>query len=347
MVLIFIGLLLLILLLLCLVPIRYRLKGRYQEKLKLRGDVTWLLHLVHIWGGAINLQILCKIRLLGFTLKKLHIGNWGEEPEPEEKIDEASDPLPGESSPALPKEAEAKMQKGPEEKKESDQKKPEPKKEEKKKEENKKEEKKKEKYEALFEALDKREQRKQEALKKAEESAGEQAQETPEEEEGAAEGLEKLRQFLEQADAFWEDEANQKAVRLLERQLMKLGRHLLPTRFQLEGEIGLSDPAATGRLVGQIYRFYPLYGSHIRVDGIFDRKEINLYGDVRGRFRLGILVEILIRLALNKRLREWFWQLRRKDHQEEDGEEDRNGDAGKTAASSEKKKEKVRGRDSR
>lgn len=284
------GLIILLILLICLVPIRYQIKGRVAEGVKARGDVTWLLHLIHVWLAAINAQILCKIKGLGFCLKKLHLGNWGEE------AAERADAGREETSPSekAPREVSAKQdkEKAKEDKKASA-------KQEKKAEAAPK----KDKYDRLFEALEEEEKR------KAREKEGPEAELS---EESKAR-LKKNRHILRQVQDFWEDEKNREAVALIRRQFLKLGKHMLPTHFLLEGEIGLKDPAATGELVGKIYRFYPLYGDHIRLQGVFDRQTVNLYGELKGRFRLGILVEILIRLLLNKRCRSWARQMLKKD----------------------------------
>ena len=69
-----------------------------------------------------------------------------------------------------------------------------------------------------------------------------------------------------------------------------IGKHFLPTLFRIEGRLGLGDPARTGRLVGTISAFYPVYGDSIRLDGVYDRKETDLYLHIKGRIRLGIFV---------------------------------------------------------
>lgn len=284
------GLLILLILLICLVPIRYQIKGRVSEGVKARGDVTWLLHLIHLWLAAINAQILCRIKALGFCLKKLHLGNWGEE--------EAETAESGRKEASLPEKASGEVPVKQDKEKKKEEKKTSGK-------QGKKTEAapKKDKYERLFEALEEEEKR------KAREEKGPEAELS---EESKAR-LKKIRDILRRVQDFWEDEQNREAVALIRRQFLKLGKHMIPTHFLLEGEIGLKDPAATGELVGKIYRFYPLYGDHIRLQGVFDRQTVNLYGELKGRFRLGILVEILIRLLLNKRCRSWARQMLKKD----------------------------------
>ena len=138
-------------------------------------------------------------------------------------------------------------------------------------------------------------------------------EEAPEEKGG---GIEKLEALIDKVSDFWDDDKNRYTVELILKQLKKLGKHLLPTYFQLEGRLGLGDPAKTGRIVGQVYRFYPLYGNHIRLDGVYDEKVAEGTVEIRGRIRLGILVEIAVRLLLNKNFRKWLRQMKKKDKSE-------------------------------
>ncbi len=131
----------------------------------------------------------------------------------------------------------------------------------------------------------------------------------------------KLRRWYDLAKDFLEDEQSTEAVALIGRQLRRIGRHFLPTLFRIEGRLGLGDPARTGRLIGKIYAFYPVYGDAIRLDGVYDRKEIDLYLHMKGRLRLGIFVGAALRLLMNRRIRQWIRQLiRKKKEDAKDGE---------------------------
>ncbi|MBO4838601.1 MAG: hypothetical protein J5493_04440 [Lachnospiraceae bacterium] len=304
------ALVLLIVLLICLVPIRYQIKARVSEGVKAKGDITWLLHLIHVTLAAINAQILCKIKALGICLKKLHLGKWGEEEKEEtgSGLEDSERSEKAETDKEAEKQAEKKDDKkdgGEEEAEDAGSG-----------EEEKASSRKKDKYEALFKALDEREKKKEEARAKAQNGEEEAASS----DDPSRKTSEKLQELIDKVSAFWDDEKNRDAVALIERQLLRLGKHVVPTHFLLEGEIGLKDPGATGRLIGKIYRFYPLYGSHIRVDGVFDRQTVNLYTELKGRLRLGIFVEIALRLLLNKRCRTWLKQLLHKDKPAKSGE---------------------------
>ncbi len=340
------GLVLLILLLVLFVPLRYNVKGRYHEQLKAKLSVSWLLKLIHVKAEAIQTQIRVRICVFGHAFKKMYLGNWGDEKKTgeeagndtkdtdgEQKADtSASDPKGKAAEPAVTeKKEEAAPPPAPEE--------PQAEKEQ---EQPPKEEKKKDRYDALFEKLEQKAAEKQaelDAVKARKEAAGkakekkrqeESAEPAPEAAEESEEGsfLKTASEWIEKISDFWDDEKNQDAVYLIEKQLLRLGKHLLPTRFQVEGELGLGDPAKTGQIIGKIYRFYPLYGEHIRLDGVYDEKRINIYTEVGGRIRLGVIVGAALRLLLNARIRRWIKQLKHRNDGEEDGEEKKTKRAG-------------------
>ncbi len=162
-------------------------------------------------------------------------------------------------------------------------------------------------------------------------------EEKPEEEkpgavpEEAEDGAEDFREMIRKVEAFLDDEKNQYTIHLILKQLRKLGKHLLPTKFLIEGKLGLDDPAKTGEIIGKVYRFYPLYGDHIRLDGVYDEKVTNVYTEIAGRIRLGILVEIAVRLLLNKNFRQWIG-LKKKKNKKDSKEEGQPGTQPEAAA---------------
>ncbi len=277
------GLVLLIVVLVLCVPIRYNVKARYQDAFKAKAGVHWLLRFIHVKLEAINAQIRVRICAFGHCFKKLYIGSWGEESAEESAAETPEAKKPGAKESAAAEESRKKA----DEKKKKKAEEPEKKKAE-------LSEEKKDPFDAVFESM-------------------EEEEEVPEEKGG---GAEKIQALIEKVSDFWDDDKNRFTVELILKQLKKLGKHLLPTYFQLEGRLGLGDPAKTGRIVGQVYRFYPLYGEHIRLDGVYDEKVTEGTVEIRGRIRLGILVEIAVRLLLNKNFRKWLRQLSSKDGDE-------------------------------
>lgn len=316
--LVLLGILLVVLLLLLLVPLRYGLEGRFREGLKARVDGSWLLKLVHVRGEAINSQIRLRFLGLGHCFKKWYFGPWEQE-ETESEIAEqgaAGETPPGEAAsvPAAEHKAPKKEEPAGEEPKEKSKKKA-----------SRAAEKAREKYESLFEEL----QQAQEARKKAAEADDNPASEAQEEEKKNL--LRRANDLTEKIIDFWDDEDNQEAVYLIQKKLRDVGQHLLPTDFLLQGELGLKDPSATGQIVGWVYRLYPLYGDHIRLDGLYEEERIDIYLRLGGRIRLGTLVAAAGRLYMNRRIRRWIRELRHKKKEKAggakapDGEGESNG----------------------
>ena len=130
---------------------------------------------------------------------------------------------------------------------------------------------------------------------------------------------------------------NRKTARLIGKQLKKLGRHLKPTKFLLEGELGFDDPAKTGKIMGLLYSLYPILGEHVRIDGNYEEPAVRLRLEMKGRFRLGIIAEVGIRLLLDKDLRRWIKKLTHKDKGEEAGKAGENGETAAEAADRDRK----------
>ena len=263
-----------IILLLLLVPVRYHLKARFEKKVKARLSVGWLLKLIQLKITAINLQALLRLKLLWFSLYKCHLGNWGEEEEdtsPDRKEEKQTQALKSDNQNISSKDKD----------KIKDKKSTAP---------AAFAEKKKQDFDPLFEELAKIEA---EEAKKDADDGKDDAEESPE-------------AFYRKIMIFLEDEKNQESLALCVRQLKKLGKHLQPTYFQIEGEIGLKNPADTALLLARIYRLYPLYGKTIQIRGNFQEPVTDVFLEIKGRLRLGTLIWIALRLWINKNFRSWL-----------------------------------------
>lgn len=90
-----IGLFLLLVLIVLFVPVRYRIKGRYEDSLYLTGRITWLLHLLSI-RVEVGEKTVTSVKILGIPISKL-INNKQKksvaEPVAEEKKKKDSEPV--------------------------------------------------------------------------------------------------------------------------------------------------------------------------------------------------------------------------------------------------------------
>ena len=101
------GLVILILLIVLLVPLRLNVAARYDEEVKARVHVTWLLRAVHVKLEWLKDHGLLRARLLGLkTLMKKHIGDWGPEPQKAEEPPGGTEEAAAESGTAAAEAAE-------------------------------------------------------------------------------------------------------------------------------------------------------------------------------------------------------------------------------------------------
>ena len=248
------GLVLALLLIILFVPLRLDVKARYDEEVRARVHVTWLLRAVHVKLEWLKDHGLLRAKLLGLkTVTKKRLGG----PQQEES-EEARKKTPAQSG-----------------------------------------------------TDEKGKKKARPAVKKPVE------EKMPEEELPRLAALEeKLNSFDEKLDeilGYWYDEKNRKTLRLIRKQRKRIGRHLKPTRFLVEGELGFDDPARTGKIMGTLYSFYPVFRDHIRIQGNYEEPVMKFRLEMKGRIRLGLFVGVALRLLMDKNLRHWMKKLTHKD----------------------------------
>ena len=303
------GLLILVLLIVLLVPFRLNVKARYDEEVRARVHVSWLLRVVHVKFEWLKDHGLLRAKLLGIkTLVKKHIGDWGPQPaeneaasdkknkpEKAEKVETTEETKPTEpgNEPAsldAPSSSSTKPDDSG-------------------------------KTEAKTEETSAGADPAAAAGKTGEETVKDSSEEEMPRLAALDEKLAHIAEKWDEIQGCWYDEKNRKTVRLIGKQLKKIGRHLKPTHFLVEGELGFGDPAKTGKIMGTLYSFYPVFRDHIRIDGNYEEQVMKLRLELKGRLRLGIFVEVALRLLLNKNLRHWIKKLTHKDKNEKAGEE--------------------------
>ena len=250
------GLVLALLLIILFVPLRLDVKARYDEEVRARVHVTWLLRAVHVKLEWLKDHGLLRAKLLGLkTVTKKRLGDWGPQ---QEEGEEARKKTPAQSG-----------------------------------------------------TDEKGKKKARPAVKKPVE------EKMPEEELPRLAALEeKLNSFDEKLDeilGYWYDEKNRKTLRLIRKQRKRIGRHLKPTRFLVEGELGFDDPARTGKIMGTLYSFYPVFRDHIRIQGNYEEPVMKFRLEMKGRIRLGLFVGVALRLLMDKNLRHWMKKLTHKD----------------------------------
>lgn len=309
------GLLLLVLLSVLLVPLRYQAEGSCrEEKWNAAARVTWLCHLLCVQAGyQADAGPFWRVRILGFPLIDSRRTKTGQsqktssqkaaESEEKDKTEpipdispEVLDSLPGESPP--PEQTEKKSGAKPETEKSTSRNAV-------------RETEEPEQKQARGDA--KKEQKAEEKNQKKEKRKQEQAKKSVQKEEKQKERAARREKAEDLLDLL-QNKENQCSLRMVKSQAGKLLHHILPQKIRLVGRIGLSDPAATGQLMGLVYAFYPLYGDSIRLTGDFEEKVMEGELFLKGRIRIGSLIIIAARVVLDKNIRRMIKTVGGKSH---------------------------------
>lgn len=321
------GLLLLIILAVLLVPIRYQAAGSAAEKeIHARAGISWLLHLIQVKLELVNRKAGITVKLFGIPIRRM--GTLFESAENEENPDSGNSSRKTDSEETgknaerqrtdsnsetrIPKISDEVLESLPMEKnvlseerkadrtqpavrtvnrqKESTSKSEEEQKPQKEKNpESAAEAKKAEKAQRNTDRERQKAERtkqKEEHAKRKEAQKEQKIQQKEEKRRRREKQREKLEDFLDQI----QNPENQRAFRLVRTQTGKLLLHILPTRLSIQARVGLSDPAATGMLIGAFYALYPIYQDHIRVTGEFETEVLEGSFRLKGRIRTSLLM---------------------------------------------------------
>ena len=343
------GLLLLIILAVLLVPIRYQAAGSAAEKeIHARAGISWLLHLIQVKLELVNQKAGITVKLFGIPIRRM--GTLFESAENEENPDSGnssrktdseetgknaeSQRTDSNSETRIPKISDEVLESLPMEKnvlseerkadrtqpavrtvnrqKESTSKSEEEQKPQKEKNpESAAEAKKAEKAQRNTDRERQKAERtkqKEEHAKRKEAQKEQKIQQKEEKRRRREKQREKLEDFLDQI----QNPENQRAFRLVRTQTGKLLLHILPTRLSIQARVGLSDPAATGMLLGAFYALYPIYQDHIRVTGEFETEVLEGSFRLKGRIRIGSLLMIVFPVIRDKNVRRLIKQVFRR-----------------------------------
>ena len=283
-----IGLLLLCIGLVLFVPVRYRASGSYIEKqLKLLGGVTWLCHIISVRifydGEKQEDKSRVLVKIFGIAIIDTAKKKTKKAKEPKEAVLEVPKKPPHE--------------KDAEEKEKTKSRTPEiaqkPKAEVQKDEENKSEEKKDEaarvehtkSKKSLLAKLTAFRQKMSDAFKRL------------------CDRLETINQKKDKLMDILFSEKNKKTFVLLKRSIFKLIRHILPRRIEGWIHFGTDNPEKTGRMLGWLAVFYPLYAERLKIAPDFEKEIFETKFLAVGKIQAFTFVSTGIKIMLNKDLR--------------------------------------------
>lgn len=118
-------------------------------------------------------------------------------------------------------------------------------------------------------------------------------------------GVKKAEGMYQGAVEFWEKEENRKSIRLIQRQLSRLFRHIRPKKMRGEVTFGMEDPYRMGQILRAAAFLYPVYGGQITVTPVFDKTMLEGEMAFQMRLRLGTLLALAGRLMLDRTIRGW------------------------------------------
>ena len=77
-------------------------------------------------------------------------------------------------------------------------------------------------------------------------------------------------------------------------------KRILPKKLNGYVAFGMDDPATTGKILGTVSGFFPIWGEHITLVPDFENKRLEVDADLKGRIMLGMLVIPALKVWFNK-----------------------------------------------
>lgn len=102
---------------------------------------------------------------------------------------------------------------------------------------------------------------------------------------------------------FISEEINREGLKVALTSIIKLFKHIFPTKLKLRLTFGTGDPCSTGQALGAFSVLYGLYGDNISITPDFENKVFEGKHYAKGRIRIGSLLIIVIKLLLDKKFK--------------------------------------------
>lgn len=302
------ALILLILFAVLFVPLRYKAKGRYEEKPDVAVTVSWLLHLVHVKVQYTD-ALFWQVRILGIPFLDSRRKKKQKEPEiksetateedAENRLDETDDGTAGIQASAVTEESqgtEADMD-----------------------------------AEEVFET--------RENTKVSEEDADDDA-DSEETRKGfwakvsefvraifrtiaqvfhnirytiqnICDKIKNVRENIGYYHSVITSDEGRKTVAMVKRELGNLFKHIAPKKFRLSLRFGFDDPSTTGQVMGIAGMLYPIWNYDITLQPDFEQKVVAGQLYIRGRIRVFTVIRIAWRVYFNKNLKKVLAMLKK------------------------------------
>lgn len=119
----------------------------------------------------------------------------------------------------------------------------------------------------------------------------------------------KIKNINAAKDAFIEylkKEESKLAIREIKSVIFKAIKHILPRKFKADVWFGFNDPATTGKVLGGLSIFYGIYGKKLNLNPNFEKEELKLRYELKGRIRVFSLLMAAFKIYRNKWIKEFI-----------------------------------------
>jgi hypothetical protein len=313
------GLVLLVVLLILLVPIRYQAEGSYYGALQAEAGVSWLLHLIHIHAGFRG-QLLLWVKICGFKVFSTEEEKTKTEKKNKRRKRRKKKKIPASEPEAAGVRDEKKVSEDDHEQAETDglleNENPDPLKDENPDPPVNPDEK-----EVSQEESAKEDAKRSFSFTEFCDKLKSILQRVPKSVRGRICAIfgsfrDKYRMISEKKrwiTAFLQNEDNQKTIKLLKRQAIRLIRHVFPRRLRGRVRFGFDDPYTTGQILTWISPFYGLYADKLELIPVFEEKALEGEVSLKGRIRLGTVIFLAVRVLFDRNFRRLLRKLRSRD----------------------------------
>ena len=125
--------------------------------------------------------------------------------------------------------------------------------------------------------------------------------------------IDKIKDLLEKKDkltGFVTEQSHVKAFRKAKKVLFKLLKQLKPKKVQGKVKFGFDDPATTGKVLGGLSMFYPLFGDSLDIIPDFENQILKGTVYVKGKIRICHFVSLAVKMILCKDVRITYRDIR-------------------------------------
>ena len=82
--------------------------------------------------------------------------------------------------------------------------------------------------------------------------------------------------------------------------IIRLLKHLLPRKWNLDAVVGFEDPSTTGQILFYYSALIPFIASHVRIKGDFENVCMDAKFNAKGRITLIVILIVLLSAYFNK-----------------------------------------------